>query len=175
MCKRASGSERFCWATVPVREITVEMLEMRGGGEVEGRAEVRRKGHQVSAAIPFTGTAAPPSETSASRTADVPRRRRPAEPCVDFAIGLLPESHLPAGGEKPNTRNRSSGLLPCCQQEMQATLFSRSYWGYLKQTVSITQNSFPPQRWRLLTCPRRRWSRGAEGRSSKTPFLFQVH
>lgn len=42
--------------------------------EVEGRAEVRRKGHQVSAAVPFTGTAAPPSEKSASRrTADVPR------------------------------------------------------------------------------------------------------
>lgn len=27
------GSEQVCWATVPLREITVEMLEMKGGGQ----------------------------------------------------------------------------------------------------------------------------------------------
>lgn len=64
----------MCWApnwftggTLRLREITVKMLEIRG-------AEVRQKEHQVSAAIPFSGTAAPPSEKSVSgRTADVPR------------------------------------------------------------------------------------------------------
>lgn len=49
------GAEEVGWATVPLTEITVEIWEMRGGG-----AEVRQKEHQVSAAIPFAGSAAPP-------------------------------------------------------------------------------------------------------------------
>lgn len=68
------AGEALCWATVPPRETTVEKLEMRrrgeegrgwevgeGVGEVGGGAEVRRKEHQVSAAISFAGGAAPPS------------------------------------------------------------------------------------------------------------------
>lgn len=66
------AGEALCWATVPLRETTVEKLEMRrrgrggervgeGVGGGGGRAEVRRKEHQVSAAISFAGSAAPPS------------------------------------------------------------------------------------------------------------------
>lgn len=75
---------------------------------------MRQKEHQVSAAILFSGTAAPPSEKKRER-----KNRRcsevmaPSGPCVDFVIGLFPETHLPAVGEKSNTKNRSCGLLPC--------------------------------------------------------------
>lgn len=76
------AGEALCWATVPLRGTTVEKLEMRkeeegrrgervGGG---GRAEVRCKEHQVSAAISFASSAAPTLSESVSRTtADVPR------------------------------------------------------------------------------------------------------
>lgn len=72
------AGEALCWATVPLRETTVEKLEMRkeeeekvGGG---GRAEARCKEHQVSAAVPFAGSVAPTLRESVSRrTADVPR------------------------------------------------------------------------------------------------------
>lgn len=62
------AGEALCWATVPLRETTVEKLETRkeGGGKRRreggrwgGGQKVRRKEHQVSAAISFAGSAAP--------------------------------------------------------------------------------------------------------------------
>lgn len=61
------------------RDYSREIGDKEGGGgkkrrEGGGRAEVRRKEHQVSAAISFAGSAAPTlSESVSRRTADVPR------------------------------------------------------------------------------------------------------
>lgn len=62
------AGEALCWATVPLRETTVEKLEMRkkGGGKRRGEGgrwgggqKARCKEHQVSAAVLFAGGVAP--------------------------------------------------------------------------------------------------------------------
>lgn len=110
MCKCVLGSEQVCWGTLPLREITVKMLEMRG--EEGGRSEAKGTSGECGNSFQWhcCTTLRKKRERKKSRCSEV---MAPSGPCVDFVIGLFPETHLPAVGEKSNTKNRSSGPLPC--------------------------------------------------------------
>lgn len=111
---KVQSSKELCWATVPQRDYSREI-----GDEGGGRAEVRHKEHQVSAAISFAGSAAPPSvkvcagELQISR--DVVRLRMCCR--ADF----FPQTHIQYSGEKSKSKGNA---LDFCQSNSRWCFFN---------------------------------------------------